>query len=216
MMNRLDLICIANNKIIKENKQKEITFVKSNKFDINKLKKEYSKINVKNKDLEKAVYVALSFYPELKNTKITFKQLTFGIVEHPILMAAARFKTTSILTGKRHYVILLNKKYGKYLLKEFSFNSTVYLIAHELSHVVDYEQKSRLDLLKFGAKYLIPKHRLTTEFETDIRVIHRGLGEHMKTYLDDINNSKSVPSRFKKYRSKYYLVKKDIKNIKIK
>jgi hypothetical protein len=221
MMNRREVLLKAKENITKEhaknggdnakngrNNKKILRVLTSKKLE--KLKSEFPKISVKEKSMEKYVYAAASFYPELKTAKITFKEMNFGLVAHPIFMAAARFKIMSIVTGRRHYVILLNNKYRKTLVNNFAFESTVYLIAHELSHILDYENKSRLDLLKFGAKYLVPKHRKLTEFETDIRVIHRGLDKHMVCYLDDLNNSEKVPKRFKKFRNKSYIRKDDI------
>jgi hypothetical protein len=216
-VSREELLRRAAEKIRREKKAKpsngKILLKGFSSREMKALRKKFRYVKVKNKELEKYVYCALSFYPELKNKRITFKHMNFGLFSHPVLMAAARFKILSVITGKRHYVVFLNKKYSKNLLKEFSFHSTVYLFAHELSHIVDYEQKNRKALVKFGARYVLANHRRLSEFETDARVVHRGLGKHMARYLDELRCSRKVPKRFKRYRHSIYMRKDDLKRL---
>jgi hypothetical protein len=113
------------------------------------------------KDIEAPAIIALSFYPELKNTKISFeyKEISTTMSTMPELK--------SVLLFQRSYVIYINSdasKYGAVSYNELSLKQQVGLIAHELAHVVYFENRSNLSILGCGLMYeCSPRYHMNLE-----------------------------------------------------
>ncbi|HEX6890882.1 MAG TPA: hypothetical protein VF141_09315, partial [Chryseolinea sp.] len=123
-------------------------------FDLDSLK---SKIGT-NKGLpqgfEIAGAIAYSAYPELKDVQIDMVLIDGGapMESRPLI--------SSLLGPRkyRRYVILLNNEQPSYfepiLLRSLPFDAQVGILAHELGHIVYYEQLNLLEFGKWGLNYL--------------------------------------------------------------
>ena len=126
-------------------------------------------------DVEIAVLVALSYFPELKNTPIEFvyeKQCEFLITKPKNRIFIGR--------RKRRYRILMttNKDPAKgMVIERVAFNALVGVIGHELAHVLDYSQKSVFSTAMTSFRYSTSKqYRRNLERATDIATVDHGLG----------------------------------------
>ncbi len=128
------------------------------------------------KSVEKQVLTALSFYPELKDTKIIFK---LRKTKTPL---SARPRIFSIFKSKkrRTYIITISTESVDYLnpilFSNLPYNAQVGVIGHELGHIVYYKDRSTFQLLGLGFKILNSKYVDEFEFNTDRSAIEYGLG----------------------------------------
>ncbi|MEO8770203.1 MAG: hypothetical protein ABI402_08965 [Ferruginibacter sp.] len=125
---------------------------------------------------EKPILLALCYFPELIDVDIEFR------IKHVITPLASRPAWTSILKGKtgRKYVITIsdtsNKQLSPILFKELDFDAQVGVIGHEISHVVDFNRKNTLGVLRVGIGNLSSKFLDKFEYGTDSICIAHGLG----------------------------------------
>jgi len=167
----------------------------------------------KNKTFETKIELecltALSFFPELKNTVITFK---FG---KPVSTMISRPEITSIFKrkSKREYLVIIrspNTTKTGFEWTKLNYNALVGWIGHELSHIVMYQKKTNAGLLFTGIRYIFPSGRMKIEKETDVCTIWHGLGQALfdGTYYTLFKSEAS--ENYKRKLRKYYLLPEDI------
>lgn len=184
------------------------------KEDIRQIKDTLQVCYGKNKTLpekyELACLLALSFYPQLTETHISFEfnQIFTTMACRPRAGFLFRKRT------QRRYLISINNKRRKttsVLLREMNFNAQVGVIAHELAHVADYSQKSSARIIAFAVAYLFPKSRMKIEHRTDSIAVAHGAGWQLYDFSHFVLfQSKASPS-YKSYKRKYYYTPKQIK-----
>jgi hypothetical protein len=175
------------------------------KYDMLSLKDEYGKKKIFIPEYEKASLIALSFYPELKNTRVTFMyadEVSSG-------KCTIAFST---VFNNRNYLIYINnnKKKTGMLLSEAPFNAQVGIIAHELSHVVDFKKKNVFQLIGWAISYLIRNKRIEIERNTDILTIKHGAGTQLYEWSQFLLNNPNISNDYKKARNTYYLQPNEI------
>lgn len=150
--------------------------------------------------------IALSYYPELKETTIVFKLAD----EESTGKTTIGF--TSFFKDRRKYIIYINKskKRTGFLLNEAPLNAQIAVIGHELSHVLDFTGKNILGLIKWGIKYLDKKHRRAIDRNTDISTIEHGLGRQLYEWSVYALNNPNLSVAYKKARKTYYLQPEEI------
>jgi hypothetical protein len=140
------------------------------------LKKEYGNNKKYPLQFEKQILIALSHYPELKNTSIIiqtkpkhspgFTRVTWGGLFEP--------------PARRHFLIVISDSTEKMLMplifKNLSFNTQIALIGHELAHVTDFLRKTTLEFIKHGINNVSARYIDRFEFNTDAICIEHGLG----------------------------------------
>lgn len=158
-------------------------------------------------DYELASLVALTHYPELKDTKITFisKALSSTMAARPKGLNVFRKK------GKRMYVVIINNTDDvKVPVDSVSFNAKVGVIGHELAHILDYENKSSLKVAANGIGYTSKKFRVKFERATDQRTIDHGLGWQCYDWSFYVYHYKNTPKDYLEYKKKTYMSYKEI------
>lgn len=150
----------------------------------------------KNKELpagyEEQVLVALSHFPELKNTKIKWviKEAYTPLSTRPELTSAFKRK------DKRVYVITISNKTIdtlKHLLySSLSFDEQVGIMGHELSHVLDFKSKNFFQSAGDLISHLNPKFLDRMEYNTDMICIQHGLGKQLMAYSNHVRNAMHV------------------------
>lgn len=159
--------------------QPPIALLHSNQFsetDISQLKSNYSRNKIIPAKFEKQILVALSYFPELKNTSIVFR------IKHTTTPLASRPGWTSVLRNdrKRTYVITISDSSKPFLtsilLDKMDFNAQIGVMGHELSHVVDFKSKNSFGLLRVGLGNLSSAYLDRFEYQTDSICIAHGLG----------------------------------------
>jgi len=174
------------------------------KTHITELRNEFGKNKIIPDELELECLVALSFYPELKNTDIEFRfgELNFTMVSKP------RFSSILENRTRRRYLIIIQKSgLSKNNLEwsELSFNALVGWIGHELGHVLHYSHKSSGGIVFMGAKYAFPAYRRKMERFTDQLAIQHNLGYALYEGVDYTLNCSNASAHYKNNQVKYYL-----------
>jgi hypothetical protein len=127
-------------------------------------------------DCEKQILVALGYFPELAATRIEFrfKHSNTSFDTRPALGSV--FKKRS----HREYIITMSDSSDAVLaplqLKNLPYNAQIGVIAHELSHVSDFNDHHFLGLVRLGLGHLSRKQVDRFERKTDSLCIAHGLG----------------------------------------
>lgn len=119
--------------------------------------------------------IALSHYPELKDTRIRFmvKNVSIPLSSRPHW--ASMFRSAA---NRRYQVIIDTEREGSasvLLLKNQPFNAQIGIIGHELSHTVYYLHRSFFGIVA-DAFCQLGDCRIGFERSTDRRLIEYGLG----------------------------------------
>jgi len=142
--------------------------------NLESLKKEFGINKEYPEEMELQIFLALSFYPELKETDIEFRK---AILECSL---QARPKYYSLISSRadRKYVILINEDEENPVHPSKSdFAAQVGFFAHELAHIVDYEEMTKSELISTAWNYYFdPEFKKELEQKTDKIAIERGAG----------------------------------------
>jgi len=155
-------------------------------------------------ELELECLVALSFYPELRNTAIEFR---FGTSDFTM---TSKPKLSSLLKERqrRQYLITIEKpgtSKNNIEWNELSFNAMVGWIGHELGHILHYSHKTNAGIAFVGVKYAFPGYRRKIERFTDQIAIQHDLGYSLYEGVDYTMNCSRATERYKTSQQKYYL-----------
>ena len=143
---------------------------------ITDLKREFGRYKQYPQEYEKQVLIALSYYPEIKNTPIHFR------IRAKRTPLATRSSWAGLLKSmkKRGYVITISDDTEDMLMpllyQNLPFNAQVGVIGHELGHIVDFSSMNTLKILKHAARNISSKYVDHFEFRTDSICIAHGLG----------------------------------------
>lgn len=160
------------------------------------------------KEFEKQILTALSYYPELKDLHIEF-------IRSNIKTTMACRPTTASLTKRynREYIITIdNDDEGQGItLDEVPYNAQVGVIGHELGHILDYENRSSVNIAGLGVDYATGHYPLDFEKSVDILTIKRGLGWQLLDWSDFVLNKSKASKEYKDFKRKTYLTPEEIK-----
>ena len=154
--------------------------------------------------------VALSYYPELKDTEIEF-------VHQPIKTTmAARPKPTSVFqrVSKRSYRIFVNNSDDCQInLKDIPFNAQIGIIGHELAHIVDYEQSNGPGIVGAGLNYTTARTKANFEKSIDRLTIEHGLGWQLLAWADFALHESDASEEYKAFKADTYLEPEEIAEV---
>ncbi len=161
---------------------------------------------------ELAVFVALSYYPELKNTQIEFKEQKLRTT------CNARPTIGSTLFRKRahrKYIIRINNSlYDSVIqLKNAPLNAQIGLFGHELAHIKDYESRNFFKMIGLLFARFSQKKLANFEKEIDRMTITNGLGWQLFDWSDFVLNKSCASKKYKKFKQAIYLQPYEIKNL---
>lgn len=164
-------------------------------------------------DIKKQVETALSFFPQLKKVKITFKFKD----EIKKSTMQAQPKWTDIFKSKndRQYYILISKKVKieneVYHTTNLPDEVLIGWLGHELGHVLDYNNRSSINLLFFGIKYLIFNQSIIkAERTADYFAILQGMEKYILATKAFILDNSSISEKYRTRIIKYYLSPEEI------
>jgi hypothetical protein len=154
--------------------------------------------------IKSAALVALSRYPELKNTRIEFlfRNITATMETRPKINLKA-------FTKHRTYQVFINLNKGKNKaldIDSLTENVKIGWIAHELGHVVDYESRSAFSLMAMGIYYVtVPSFKRNIEQSVDIITIRHSCGYEHCEGVEYLLYKSNATEKYKKNNLKYYL-----------
>ena len=140
-------------------------------------------------EYEKPILLALCFFPELADIKIEFR------IKHVLTPLASRPAWTSIILKNkdRKYVITISdksiKQLSPILFRSLDFNAQVGVIGHEISHVVDFNNKNTWGVLRVGLGNLSSKFLDRFEYGTDSICIAHGLGYQLLAWSSSVRKA---------------------------
>jgi hypothetical protein len=185
-----------------------------NNFVVSLPQKEYHQefITYQNKTIPLEIYdpvkKALGFFPELKEVQISFelKDKISGSVMQ------AQPKVFSLFVDakeKRKYRIKITREldFGDQIvpIENIPNDALVGWIGHELGHIMDYLNRSSVNMMHFGAKYLLSKKKVVdAELTADGYAISCGLGYQILANKNFILNNEGFEEEYKnKIRNLY-------------
>ena len=160
--------------------------------------------------LELQSLIALSHYPELINTTITFRMADKESI------AKTTFTFFSVFKKKnKHFIIYLNNKKENtgFTLEEAPFNAQIGAIAHELAHVADFKKKNFFETAWWAIQYLNKKNRIRLERQTDALTVKHTLGWQLYDFVDFIMNGSFANEQYKTFKYTYYLHLNEIQKL---
>jgi hypothetical protein len=178
-------------------------------FDLDSLLTRIGENKILPPGYEVAAAIALSAYPQLMDANIEMLLVPYGAPMEATVDIPSLFGPRS----KRRYKILLNDEkdspYNPILLHSLPFDAQVGVIAHELGHVVYYDEMNVLEFGKWGFNYLRDDaFRALHERSTDMMPVYYGLGSQIYQYAWFIRKDSTCQAFYegaKGFLDKYYL-----------
>ena len=142
---------------------------------------------------ESQILIALSYFPELKNTSIEFR------LKNTNTPLSSRPKLFGLLQSakNRKYIVTIseatNSRLEPILFKNLNFNAQVGVLGHELSHISDYMTKgfgkmSNLLLIEIFSKNQVDQF----ERRTDLICINHGLGYQLLDWSKSVRQNLKI------------------------
>lgn len=161
----------------------------------------------------KEVYVALSHYPELKDTPIEFRFKKE--IKKSFMQAQPKFSGVLKNKDKRSYFIMISKKIKiedeVFDITEAPSDVIVGWIGHELGHIMDYRDRSGMGLLWFGIKYITSSNYIQeAERAADTYAVNHGMGKYILATKDFILNHAHLSQAYKARIKRLYLSQEEI------
>lgn len=150
----------------------------------------------------------LQFFPEISidNIEIIHKSIQTSMACQP--------KIIHLLNKKRTYQIVINNDLEKSEIpfSDIPFQAKVGIIAHELSHVLDYQSKTVWQLIKTGILYIFSRQEKYEKF-IDYLTIKKGFGWQVLAWSDYAFNHSNASDSYLAFKDKYYFNPNEIESI---
>ncbi|MDO6492247.1 MULTISPECIES: hypothetical protein [unclassified Cellulophaga] len=163
--------------------------------------------------IKKEALIALSYYPQLKNTEIEFRFK--NNIKKSTMQAQPVFGSLLRSKKKRKYLVLISEKF-KISGKEFkttNVDSDILIgwLGHELGHILDYQNRSSLNLMWFGIKYSLSDNYIKeAERAADSYAVNSGMANYILKTKKFILNNAEIDEDYKARIKKYYLSPEEI------
>ena len=169
----------------------------------------YGKNKIIPRNIEVAAFYALSFYPELKNTKIVFKRKK---IKTTLNVRPTFFSLIFRKRENRKYIVRVNNSSdeSKVTIDDVPFNASIGLLGHEFGHIADYTSKGFFGVLGRGFAYMSKKKRKEYENEIDEITIDRGLGKALYRWSYFVLNKSNASREYKEFKRETYMRPEDI------
>lgn len=131
-------------------------------------------------EIKQEAIIALSYYPDLAETSIEFKFKKK--IKKSTMQAQPKFSSVFKRRERRSYKILISEQIkiadSVYYTKNMPAKIMIGWLGHELGHIMDFEQRSGLNLIGFGIGYLTSKKYIRgAERRADSYAVSQGM-EH--------------------------------------
>lgn len=165
------------------------------------------------KSIEKEAIIALSHYPELKDVPIIFKFKKD--IRKSTMQAQPVFGSLFRTREKRKYLILISEKVkiadSLYYTKDMPSEVLIGWLGHELGHIMDYRNRSSLDLIGFGLGYLFSrKYIKKAERTADTYAVAHGMEEYILKTKNFILKKSNISKKYRRRIKELYLSPEEI------
>ncbi len=115
----------------------------------------------------------------------------------------------------RSYVIYINEKFKiedeTFSVKDVPSEVLIGWLGHELGHVMDYRDRSAIDMLWFGIRYVTSNNYIReAERAADTYAVNHGLGQNIIATKDFILNHSKLSESYKSRIQDLYLSQEEI------
>ncbi len=157
--------------------------------------------------------IALSYFPELKDTHIEFC-LSDGIKT----TMAARPKVGSLFWRTKYLIQIADESEGskevQIPLSTVPFNAKIGIIGHELAHIADYQNKNLWGVTGTLFRYGSRAHKPLFEREIDRATIERGLGWQLYDWAQfSLYDNTTADEEYREFKRKTYMQPEEIKQL---
>lgn len=164
------------------------------------------------KKYELSILIAFSYFPELKNTKVKFKEtkIKTSLNARPTI-SSLLFKKKE----KRTYVVRINnsKKDSIALLSKAPFNAIIGVFGHEFSHFKDYNTRNFSGIMQRLYAYSNDLSKEAFEKEIDNNTIKRNLGWQLYDWAYYVLHNANAKKEYIEFKRLIYLEPLEIENI---
>lgn len=165
------------------------------------------------KSIESEAIKALSFYPELSDCNIEFRFKKN--IKKSTMQARPTFQSFFKKRSNRNYVILISETFKisdkEFTTKDIPSNILIGWIGHELGHIMDYQNRSKTNLISFGLKYLFSERFIVeAERTADTYAVAQGMEKYVLATKNFILNHSDIATSYKNRIKKYYLSPEEI------
>ncbi|MEP5254303.1 MAG: hypothetical protein ABJQ39_04515 [Winogradskyella arenosi] len=159
---------------------------------------------------------ALDYYPELEDTAIEFRFKKN--IKKSTMQARPTFGSFFKSRKNRRYVILISETFKiadkEFLTRHIPDDIFIGWIGHELGHVMDYQNRDKLNLVWFGLKYVFSqKHIVEAERAADAFAVNHGMADYILKTKDFILNHADITPSYKERIKKFYLSPEEIMHL---
>lgn len=162
--------------------------------------------------MEAAFYAAIAYYPMLREVPIRVKQRNIKTT----MQCRPRWDFVFRKKENRHYKILVNNRVENnegVLYEHLPFNAQVGVFGHELAHVIDFANRTNMQIIRFGMDYLNDEKRKNIEQAIDQLAIEKGLGYQIKDFSTYVFEESDASDAYLMYKLKYYFRPLQIRKI---
>lgn len=163
--------------------------------------------------ISRNVLLALSFYPELINTRIrfVFKQN----LRSSVMQAQPVFKTLLTNKASRAYQINISALFRltrtAIPIHQLPDSIMIGWIGHELGHIMDFESRSTMGMIEFGLGYVFSSDYVKrAERVADDFAVRHGLGPYLIETKQFILNHAELPQAYKDKIARLYVSPEEI------
>ena len=165
------------------------------------------------KVIEESVLIALSHYPELKDTKIDF--VFKKDIKKSVMQAQPKVFTLLRNKKKREYQINISSMFklmhSATPIHQLPQNIMIGWIGHELGHIMDYNSRNIFSMLRFGTGYYFSERYVQkAERVADIFAVKHGLSFYIIETKRFILDQSDLPEKYKAKIARLYLSPDDI------
>ncbi len=158
--------------------------------------------------IEKEAVKALSYFPKLEKTNITFKFKSK--IRKSTMQAQPTFGSIFRPRKNRRYVILMSERFKIadtiYRTVDIPTDVLIGWLGHELGHVMDYEQRTALNLIGFGLGYSFSERYMKkAERTADTYAVNHGMEKYILATKNFILNEAGFSEKYKNRIKRYYL-----------
>lgn len=166
--------------------------------------------------ISEEIHTALEYYPELKETQIEFRFKKK--IKKSTMQARPTFGSFFRTRKNRKYVVLISETFKisdkKFLTAHIPSDILIGWIGHELGHIVDYSNRSKLNLIWFGMKYVFSdNHIVEAERAADTYAVRHNMEDYILKTKDFILNNADIQEAYKLRIKKYYLSPEEIMDV---
>ncbi len=179
---------------------------------IDSLNQVFSQNKLFTSELKTEILFSLSYFPELRSTKIIFKEqkIKTTLNTRPTL-GSLLFRSKN----NRIYVIRINNNVesSDITIDELSTQEKIGILGHEFCHIIDYQSRNFFQIMGRLFSYSTKKSKERFVKEIDMMCINRGLGWYLYCWSNFAVNESDASEKYKEFKREIYLEPEEIISI---